>query len=144
MSSLFSHNAQTAADINLVTQLSMGVALMIGTILARRKWFRAHAVCQSLVILLNLIPISIYMEPVFRRGVLPDLPAMLGERLYAVSTAHAVLGLMAEALGLYIVIAAGTPILPKALRFNNYKAWMRIELALWWLVIAFGVGIIYL
>ena len=86
MSSLFSHNAQTAADINLVTQLSMGVALLIGTILARRKWFRAHAVCQSLVILLNLIPISIYMEPVFRRGVLPDLPAMLGERLYAEKT----------------------------------------------------------
>ena len=134
-------NAPMAANLNLAAQLLMGAALLVGMALARRKLFRAHAVCQSLVVLLNLIPITIYMLPVFRRGVLPTLPGTLGDRFYAVSTIHSALGLVAEVFGLYIILNAGTKLLPQALRFENYKRWMRAELALWWLVIALGVGV---
>jgi len=134
-------NAPAAANLNLAAQLLMGSALVVGMFLARRKLFRAHAVCQSLVVLLNLTPIAVYMLPVFRRGVLPTLPGTLGDRFYAVSTIHAALGVVAEVLGLYIILNAGTKLLPQALRFENYKRWMRAELALWWLVIAIGVGV---
>ena len=53
---------------------------------------------------------------------------------------HAGLGTVAELLGLYIFVVAGTNILPKRLRFTRYKPWMRTALALWWLVLLLGVA----
>lgn len=126
--------------VNLSVQLLMGLALLVGMVLARRKLFRAHGICQTAVVLLNLIPIASFMLPAFRTAVAPMLPAGLNERFYAVATIHAGLGITAEALGIYIVLVAGTKLLPTALRFTNYKPWMRTELVLWWLVIAFGLG----
>jgi hypothetical protein len=49
------------------------------------------------------------------------------------------LGAIAEMLGLYIVLAVGTDILPGRLRISRLRLWMRIELALWWVVIVTGV-----
>ena len=140
MSVFLGISAPASANANLAAQILMGVALIVGMSLARRRMFRAHAVCQSAVVLLNLIPIALFMLPVFRRGVAPGLGAGLGDPFYAVSAAHAALGAAAELLGLYIILRAGTSFLPEALRFQNYKKWMRAELALWWLVIALGLG----
>jgi len=50
------------------------------------------------------------------------------------------LGTIAQLLGLYIVIRAGTNLLPEKLRFQNYKAWMRTTLVLWWSVIIIGIA----
>lgn len=140
MPGLLGIDAPAAANLNLAAQILMGLALLAGMFLARRKRFRAHAACQSAVVLLNLIPISLHMLPVFARGVAPGLPGGLNDSFYALSTAHAAAGSIAELLGLYIILRAGTNLLPEALRFKNYKPWMRTELALWWLVIALGVG----
>jgi plastocyanin/uncharacterized membrane protein YozB (DUF420 family) len=126
--------------INLTIELVMGLALLLGMLLARQKRFRAHGICQSAVVLLNLIPIASFMGPAFHKGVLPALPKGLNDRFYAVATAHATLGTIAELVGLYIILSAGLKVLPQALRFTNYKRWMRTELALWWLVIVFGLG----
>ena len=124
----------------LTIELLMGATLLLGMFLARAKAFRAHGICQSIVIILNLAPIVLFMLPAFRKAIVPGLPAQLGDRFHGVTTAHAVLGGAAELLGLYILLVAGTNILPRGLRFDNYKRWMRTELVLWWLVIAFGVG----
>ncbi|HEX8068711.1 MAG TPA: DUF420 domain-containing protein [Pyrinomonadaceae bacterium] len=136
-------SAPSPANLNLAAQVAMGLALLAGMLLARSKRYRAHAICQSAVVLLNLIPILGYMLPVFRRGVLPGVPAHLGSSFYAWPTAHAALGVVAELLALYIILRAGTNLLPEALRFDNYKPWMRTALVLWWLVIALGVGTYY-
>lgn len=51
------------------------------------------------------------------------------------------LGTIAEMLGLYIVLVAlGVPFVPRGLRFRNHRAWMRMTLLLWWIVIGPGVG----
>jgi plastocyanin/uncharacterized membrane protein YozB (DUF420 family) len=126
--------------IILIIELLMGATLLVGMFLARARQFRAHGICQSAMVILNLAPILSFMLPGFRTAVVSGLPAHLNDRFYAVATAHAVLGATAELLGLYIVLTAGTNLLPRALRFTNYKRWMRTELGLWWLVIAFGVG----
>ena len=47
------------------------------------------------------------------------------------ATIHALLGSAAELLGLYIVILAGTRVLPESLRFKHWKRWMHAELTLW-------------
>jgi plastocyanin/uncharacterized membrane protein YozB (DUF420 family) len=133
-------DAPTDSNLNLAAQILMGILLLVGTVLARRKLFRAHGVLQSIVILLNLIPIMAYMGPVFHRAVLPKIPAGLSKAFYALPAAHATLGTTAEVLGLYIILRAGTNLLPNALRFKNYKLWMRTELVLWWIVIALGLS----
>ncbi len=130
------------ADLNLLVQVAMGVALLFGAWLARRKRFAAHGVCQTTVLLLNLVMIALVMGPSFRQ-VEPQLPAGLGDRYYAVATVHATLGTAAELLGLYIVLVAATKLIPERLRFQRWKVWMRTELALWWLVVLIGVGTYY-
>lgn len=132
--------ASLAADRTLVIETAMGVSLIVGTIFARRRQYRAHAWCQSAVVLLNLGVIAQFMVPSFRRQVAPEIPASFGEIHYAIAAIHGMLGTVAELLALYVVLAAGTNILPKRLRFLQYKRWMRLALALWWIELLLGLA----
>jgi uncharacterized membrane protein YozB (DUF420 family) len=128
------------ADLNLIVQLVMGVALIAGAFLAKRKRYTAHGICQTTVLLLNLLMIGLVMWPSFQQQVKPALSKVLHKRYYAVATIHAVLGISAELFGLYIVVVAGTSVLPEWLRFKHWKWWMRTELVLWLLVLLGGVA----
>jgi uncharacterized membrane protein YozB (DUF420 family) len=118
----------------------MGMALIAGVLLARRKCYRAHGICQTTVLLLNLLMIASVMWPSFQQQVKPALSKVVHKWYYEVATIHAVLGMAAELLGLYIVVVAGTNVLPQWLRFKRWKLWMRAELALWAIVLVSGVG----
>jgi uncharacterized membrane protein YozB (DUF420 family) len=133
-------HAGYASDLNLTIQIAMGVTLILGAFLARAKHFVAHGICQTVVLVLNTLMSCFSMWPSFHSHVLPRLPKRLGKRFYAVATIHGVLGILAEILGLYIVLVAGTKILPETWRFKRWKLWMRIELALWWIVLLMGVA----
>lgn len=128
------------ADLNLVVQLSMAAALLAGALLAKHKRYRAHGVCQTTVLLLNLLMIGLVMWPSFHQQVRPALSKVFHKWYYAAAAIHAILGITAELLGLYIVIVAGTNVLPQWLRFANWKYWMRTELALWMIVLLSGIG----
>jgi hypothetical protein len=132
--------ANFGADLNLVVQLIMGLALIVGMLLAKNKRYTAHGICQTTVLLLNLLMIGLVMWPSFQQQVKPALSKVLHRRYYAAATIHAVLGVAAELLGLYIVTVAGTNVLPQRLRFKHWKLWMRTELVLWAIVIVIGVG----
>ncbi|HEY1371467.1 MAG TPA: DUF420 domain-containing protein [Candidatus Binatia bacterium] len=136
--------ASFASDLNLTLQLSMAAALAGGMALARRKHYRAHAVCQSAVVLLNVVLIARIMLPAFREAVLPGLPAEAAKPYYSIATLHAAAGGAAQFLGIYIIIAAGTKLLPERLRLKNYKRWMRTELVLWWIVVVLGAATYYI
>lgn len=131
------------ADVNLVVQLVMAGALVAGVGLARQKRYRAHGICQTTVLLLNLLMIGLVMWPSFRRQVSPRAPKVLHKAYYAVPALHAAMGITAELLGLYIVLVAGTNILPVWMRFNNWKRWMRAEFVLWLVVVITGLGTYY-
>jgi hypothetical protein len=118
----------------------MGIGLLAGALLARLKRFTQHAWCQSVIVLVNLLLIVLTMLPSFRAHVAPRIPLKLGKAYYALATAHAALGTLAEVGGLYILLAVGTSLLPARLRIRNYKVWMRIVLVLWWVVLLFGVA----
>ncbi len=135
--------ATLAADFNLIVQLLMGVALLVGMILARRRHYRAHAICQGSVVLLNLVMIASIMLPPFVRYIVPGLAHQLSQPYYFFPTLHAIMGATAQLLGLYILIRATTHWLPQKLCFRNYKLWMRTELALWWIVILLGIATYY-
>lgn len=80
------------------------------------------------------------MMPSFRRSFAPPLPAALLNSYYVLAAVHAALGALAELFAVYVLLVAGTNILPRGLRFTRYKPWMRTALALWWLVLFLGVG----
>jgi hypothetical protein len=130
--------APSYADMTLLLEIAMGVGLLIGALLARLRRFQGHAWCQSAIVLLNLGVIVFTMIPSFRVHVSPKIPLKLGKAYYALATAHAALGTMTEFAGLYIMLSAGTSILPEKFRITRYKAWMRTVLVLWWLVLFLG------
>ena len=137
-SGLLGTQASFTADVVLLLEIAMGAALLFGAWLARAQRYRQHAWCQSTVVLLNLAVIAVTMVPSFRMHVLPRIPAKLSKSYFALATAHATLGSVTELAALYILLAAGTRLLPERLRLQRYKLWMRTVLALWWLVLFLG------
>jgi hypothetical protein len=49
-----------------------------------------------------------------------------------------VLGTLTEVTRLYILLSAGTNVLPEKVRITKYKVWMRGVLLLWWAVLLLG------
>jgi uncharacterized membrane protein YozB (DUF420 family) len=133
-------NAPWTADLVLLLELALGMGLIAGTMLARAGRYRLHAMCQSVIVLLNLAVIVLAMFPGFHRQVLPKLPGRLGRPFYAIAAVHAALGSAAEIAALYLLLAAGTKLLPEKWRITNYKFWMRTVLVLWWIVLLLGLA----
>ena len=137
---LFGTEAPRYADLVLLLEVGMGLALLGGALLARRKNFRLHAYCQSAVVLVNLGIIALLMVPSFQAHVSTKIPAKLDKAYYSLATAHAVLGGVTEMAALYVLLSAGTNILPQQFRLTRYKLWMRSVLALWYVVLVLGLA----
>lgn len=131
--------ASLRTDLVLLLEIGMAVGLLFGGLLARRHHYRAHAWCQSLLVLCNLMLIFLFMVPAFRLQVAPKIPSRLGKPYFAFAAAHAALGAMVELAALYILLAAGTKWLPENLRLRRYRPWMRAVLAAWWLELLLGI-----
>lgn len=132
--------APGAAGANLTLQIAMGAALLAGAVLARMKRYPAHAICQTAVLLINTVAIAWMMWPSFQDKVLPRVHKRWYLAYYMWPIAHGALGAFAEIFGIYIALVAGTNLLPVRLEFRRWKFWMRLELALWWLVLLTGLG----
>jgi uncharacterized membrane protein YozB (DUF420 family) len=132
--------APLQTDLALILELAIGIGLLLGAFLARRHLYRAHAICQSSLVLLNLVLILAVMVPSLKLQVLPRIPARFGKPVVAVAATHATLGTIAEFLALYTLVAAGTNWLPPTIRIRNYKMWMRSVLAVWWSALLFGIA----
>jgi hypothetical protein len=128
------------ADLTLLLEMAMGVGLFVGALFARLGRFREHAWCQGSIVLLNLVLIGLTMLPAFHRLILPKLPSRIGKPYYALATTHAAMGGIAEIASLYILLAAGTNLLPARFRITRYKLWMRSVLLLWWIVLLLGIA----
>ena len=81
----------------------------------------------------------IWMWPSFREVYVPDLARGIANRTNVAVVAHAALGSVVLLLGAYVVLVAGTSLIPRRFRFQNYRAWMQTLLVLWWIAIGLGV-----
>jgi len=126
------------ADLNLLIQVGMGVLLAVGFVLARRARYGAHGACQTTALVVTLAMTAIWMVPAFHTVYGPGIFG-LGNRVNAAAAAHVVSGTVALLLGLYVVLVAGTRLVPRVLRFSNYKLWMRTLILTWWLALLLGV-----
>jgi len=99
--------APASADLMLLLEVVIGIGLLLGAVLARKKRYRAHAWCQSSVVLLNGVLIAVAMIPSFHERVQPKIPEKLDRSFYALATAHATLGSLAEAGGCMSLLLPG-------------------------------------
>jgi uncharacterized membrane protein YozB (DUF420 family) len=143
MGGFFPSDSPVTSDLVLLVEVAIALLLLVGMFVIRAGHVRAHKYLQSSMVLVNIPIVLTWMVPQYLTYVLPGLPGEIGEQFYFVPTVMLILGAAAEALGVYIVLVAGTDWLPDRWRFRNYKVWMRTELALWWGVILFGFTTYY-
>jgi uncharacterized membrane protein YozB (DUF420 family) len=125
-------------DLNLLIQAGLGLMVLVGALLARRGWYRAHGACQTAALAIAAAMTVVWMIPSFREVYAPDVSRGAINRATAGILAHAALGTVVLLLGTYVVLVAGTDLVPERLRFRNYTTWMRTLLVLW--LIATGLG----
>lgn len=124
--------------LNLLVQCGLATALLCGAVLARRRSFRVHGWVQSTIVLVNMAIILGFMLPSFSRLVAPHWRITLHGGGDWIVLAHAAVGGIAELLAIYVVLVAGSSLLPERYRFSRYQPWMRTALAMWMLALLLG------
>jgi uncharacterized membrane protein YozB (DUF420 family) len=137
------YSNMTVANAVLVVEFAMAAILIVGMFVVRRGHVRYHRLIQSAVVLGNVPIVLLWMLPAYLQNVWPGVPGELGDPFYWVPTLMLVLGVLVEAFGTYVILVAGTNLVPERLRFRNYKLWMRTLLLLWWAVLITGLTTYY-
>ena len=135
-------HANFAADATLIAMLIIGVLFTIGFVLARQKHYQAHRWMQTTAAVANLVFVLWLMVLPFRDYVLRDVDGPRPGYFYVVTVLHAIFGITAVILGVFVVLRANG-LMIKLLRFNNYKAFMRTSYALYIITIVLGI-VVYL
>jgi uncharacterized membrane protein YozB (DUF420 family) len=138
----FGTAATFAADATLTAMLIVGLLLTIGAGLAHLHRYTAHRWVQTSAASLNVILVIWMMILPYRDFVLPGIPDRVGERFYAVTTLHAVIGAIALPFGMFVVLR-GNELVPRRLKFSNYKGFMRVAYTLYILTILLGVWVYF-
>lgn len=136
--------ANFAADMTLTISLVVAILFTLGVIMAVKKRYEIHRWLQTGAASLNAILILWMMILPFRDFIVKDF---MGARLaifYYVTSAHAFIGFVGLTLGLFVVLRANNlKLIPKPLRFNNYKLFMRISYALYMLATLLGIWVYF-
>jgi len=135
-------NANLAADMTLVLILLSAGLFTLGVWLARRKRYGVHRWVQTAAAVLNASMVLWMMLLPFRDFVAPGIPGKAGEPFYAISAIHGLIGASGLLLGMFVVLRANG-LVPKPLRFSNYRLFMRVSYALYMLATLLGV-VVYL
>ena len=130
------------ANVSLVVMLIAAVLFTIGWRLAVRKQYDAHRWVQTVAVCLNASLALAWMVRYFVLYIVPEIPARLDEASYAIPTVHAVVGAIGLVLGVFVALR-GNELVPKGLRFTNYKLFMRTSYVLYMLATLLGV-IVYI
>ncbi len=125
-------------DATLVLILVTAVLFTIGWQLAVRKHHAAHRWVQTVAASLNAVVVLSTMITSFLTYILPGIPGKLLEGSYGVTTVHALVGMVGLVLGVFVVLV-GNELIPKGLRFTNYKLFMRTSYAVYMLATLIGV-----
>jgi uncharacterized membrane protein YozB (DUF420 family) len=135
-------NANFAADMTLVLMLFVALLFSIGFIMARRKKFEVHRWIQTSAASLNAVLVLWLMVLPFRDFVVRDQGGPRPAIFYTVTMIHAIIGAVAFPFGMFVTLRANR-LVPKALRFTNYKLFMRTAYSLYMLATLVGVAVYF-
>ena len=133
-------NGSVGADLSLVVMLVAFAMLTVGVVLARTKRYTAHRWVQTAAVILNAIPVAVWMVRSYWLYVLPELPGNLSRSIDALTTVHAVTGLVGVVLGLFVVIRANQ-LTARGMSVARYKNWMRAAYVVYLLGTVLGVWV---
>ncbi|MCX6373796.1 MAG: DUF420 domain-containing protein [Actinobacteria bacterium] len=128
------------ADLSLLISIAAFVMLTVGVVLAKSKRYEAHRWVQTVAVVLNAVPVVIWMIRSFRLSILPDLPGNLGKSVEALTTVHAVAGLIGVVLGMFVIVRANQ-LEAKGQSLSRYKNLMRVASVAYLLATALGVWV---
>jgi uncharacterized membrane protein YozB (DUF420 family) len=131
-------SANRAADITLVIMIIGAVLFTTGFILARRRKYDAHKWVQTSAAILYLIMILWMMILPFRDFIVRGKGGPFPTIFYVVTGVHALTGTIAALFGLFVVLR-GHKLVPKKLRFRNYKRYMRTAYGMYMAAFVLGV-----
>jgi uncharacterized membrane protein YozB (DUF420 family) len=129
-------------DISLIFIILSSVLFTIGWWLAVLRKLKNHHWIQITAVTINAIAVLIVMIPSFVIYILPGIPGKLLEGTFGITTIHAFIGALSLLMGVFVVLSTNK-LLPKSLRFKNYKPFMRTSYILYMLSTLIGV-IVYL
>jgi uncharacterized membrane protein YozB (DUF420 family) len=135
-------SANWAADMTLIFMIVIALSFTLGAWMAVRGKYGVHRLLQTTAVILNLILVLWMMVLPYRDFVAPGIPQRLNERFYSITTLHALLGLAALLLGIFVALR-GNGLMIKPLRFNNYKLFMRISYGLYMLATLVGIWVYF-
>jgi uncharacterized membrane protein YozB (DUF420 family) len=130
--------AHFLSDLTLVLIILSAVLLTLGVRLAIQKRYETHRWIQTSAVVLNAIVIIGVMIGSFRGYYLPEIPNRIAEPSIAVTTLHALIGVFGFLFGTFVMLR-GNNLVPKFLKFSNYKLFMRISYAIYMLASISGV-----
>ena len=131
-------HAPLLSDLTIILVLFTAVLFTIGWQLARHKHYEAHRWVQTVSASINALVVLSIMVRSYVVHILPGIPARLLQGDYAVTTVHAIIGTISLLLGIFVVLR-GNKLVPKSLRFKNYKLFMRTAYGLYMLATLLGV-----
>jgi uncharacterized membrane protein YozB (DUF420 family) len=135
-------SANFAADMTLVLMILIAGLFTVGFYLARQKRFEAHRWVQTSAVALNLILVLWLMILPYRDYIIRDSGGPRPGYFYWITSLHALLGAVAIPFGLFVTLR-GNGLVPQALKFKNYKLFMRTAYSMYILTALVGV-LVYL
>jgi uncharacterized membrane protein YozB (DUF420 family) len=133
-------HAPFVSDLSLVLTVLTAVLFTLGWQLARLGHYAAHRWVQTTAAALNTNIVLAVMVSSFVKHILPGIPGKLLQGDYGITTIHAVVGTIGMLLGVFVVLRANG-LMPRALRFSNYKLFMRTSYSLYMLATLLGVTV---
>jgi uncharacterized membrane protein YozB (DUF420 family) len=130
--------ARFLSDLTLVLILVSSTLFTIGWQLARHRHYEIHRWFQTSAAIINAGVVIYVMIGSFWGYVLPIAISQLNQTFMWVTLIHALIGLAAFFLGIFVVLRANN-LVPRAFRFKNYKRVMRTSYALYMVSTLMGV-----
>jgi hypothetical protein len=129
------------ADVNLVLEVLLVLGLTFGFFFARTGRIEAHRVNQTTWVMVNAALVATIMVASLADVKPTSVADMADPRLW-VTWLHALIGTLAAAAGLWIVLQMND-VLPRRMHVRGWKNLMRATLAAYWLVALLGFATYY-
>lgn len=152
-------NANFAADMTLVLSILVALMFSYGAWIAKKaqrierdhlkgtpeyafagRLFKKHRWIQTGGAVLNIILVVWLMILPYRDFIIRDHGGPREGIFYTVTTIHALVGLFAFVFGNFVVLR-GNNLMIKALKFNNYKPYMRTAYIAYMATTLLGIGV---
>lgn len=134
-------NASLGADLTLIAEIILYIALIAGVVAQRRGRYQLHDRIQTPVVIINFFFILFFMVRSFLNNqVATAFPQRPFDPYYLLVVIHAALGMITAVLALYCLLA-GHKILPR--KIGRLRYWMWTTFAFWTATVVFGVLMYY-